>query len=188
MQTPVSTSAYYVRQAFSNSDRMAGTVAAWKEDGASVTQSAAGQTSALGFAESHIAPTGVTAPSFSFGELLDIINPLQHIPFVSGYYRDMTGDTISPVAQIAGGALYGGVLGGVASLINAAIQEHSGNQTVGSVATALASDTNNAYALVDDERMAGSLQGNEKRESRASTRVQLAENTETVKSPYHFND
>jgi hypothetical protein len=52
--------------------------------------------------------------------LIDIINPLQHIPVVSTIYRRITGDEISPIARIAGDALYGGPIGaavGVADVI-----------------------------------------------------------------------
>jgi hypothetical protein len=49
--------------------------------------------------------------TMSFDDFLDMINPLQHIPLVSSIYRGITGDTISPVARIAGDALYGGVMG-----------------------------------------------------------------------------
>ncbi|MBT5663730.1 MAG: hypothetical protein HOJ06_00205, partial [Rhodospirillaceae bacterium] len=38
----------------------------------------------------------------TFGDVLDIINPLQHIPVVSTLYRELTGDEISPGARMAG--------------------------------------------------------------------------------------
>ncbi|MEP4884867.1 MAG: hypothetical protein ABJ215_00715, partial [Alphaproteobacteria bacterium] len=38
-----------------------------------------------------------------FSTLLDIVNPLQHIPLVSSLYREITGDEISPSARIVGG-------------------------------------------------------------------------------------
>ena len=40
---------------------------------------------------------------FNFFDLLDIINPLQHIPILSGLYRKITGDEISPGARMMGG-------------------------------------------------------------------------------------
>jgi hypothetical protein len=43
--------------------------------------------------------------------LLDIINPLQHIPLVSNLYREITGDQISSSARILGGGLFGGPIG-----------------------------------------------------------------------------
>jgi hypothetical protein len=47
----------------------------------------------------------------SFRDLLDIVNPLQHIPGVSQLYRKLTGDEIKPSMELAGGALFGGPIG-----------------------------------------------------------------------------
>lgn len=52
--------------------------------------------------------------------LLDIVNPLQHIPVVGSIYRSLTGDTQSATANIVGGGLFGGplgLLGGVVSTL-----------------------------------------------------------------------
>lgn len=62
----------------------------------------------------------------SFGDLIDTLNPLQHIPVVSSLYRQLTGDTLSPEARVAGGALYGGPIGLVASVFDAAVEAVSG--------------------------------------------------------------
>jgi hypothetical protein len=48
---------------------------------------------------------------FGFDDLLDIINPLQHVPLVGTLYRELTGDEIEAPARIAGGALFGGLFG-----------------------------------------------------------------------------
>lgn len=61
-------------------------------------------------------PTKPDQPGFTFDDFLDIINPLQHLPVVSTLYRRLTGDQMGPTAEIAGGALYGGVLGFVSSI------------------------------------------------------------------------
>lgn len=53
-----------------------------------------------------------SSSDFSFGDFLDIINPLQHIPVVSTLYRALTGDEIGTPEKIAGDTLYGGILGG----------------------------------------------------------------------------
>jgi hypothetical protein len=53
-----------------------------------------------------------------FGDILDIVNPLQHIPVVSQYYRDWTGDDMGYISQVAGGAFWGGSLGVAASFVN----------------------------------------------------------------------
>lgn len=77
--------------------------------------------------------------SFGFWDFVDIINPLQHIPVVSTLYRDITGDTISAPARIAGGMLYGGPLGFASAIGNAIVEETSG-QDVGTIAMAMIFD------------------------------------------------
>ena len=66
------------------------------------------------------------ADGFNFLDILDVINPLQHIPFVSTLYRALTGDTIAPASRVAGGALFGGAIGAVVSLVNPIVAEWSG--------------------------------------------------------------
>lgn len=63
---------------------------------------------------------------FSFDDLLDIVNPLQHIPVISTIYRHLTGDKIGTVAKLAGDALYGGVTGLACSLGDTIFQEATG--------------------------------------------------------------
>jgi hypothetical protein len=63
----------------------------------------------------------------TFFDILDIVNPLQHIPIVSTLYRAVTGDEIDPVPRVAGGALFGGLIGAVASLVNVVIEELTGS-------------------------------------------------------------
>ena len=85
---------------------------------------------------------GESTNSMSFGDLIDTINPLQHIPFVSTIYRDLTGNQISNQARIAGGALYGGPIGFVASMVNSAIDLATGEDIGGHVMASLfGSDT-----------------------------------------------
>ena len=55
---------------------------------------------------------------FNFFDLLDIINPLQHIPVISTLYRKLTGDEISPASRLAGGGLFGGPIGLGYAMIN----------------------------------------------------------------------
>ncbi len=59
---------------------------------------------------------------FTFGNLLDIVNPLHHIPIVGMIYRKLTGDTIAPVMQIVGDGLFGGPLGAAISVVTTAFQ------------------------------------------------------------------
>jgi hypothetical protein len=64
---------------------------------------------------------------FGFDDLLDIINPLQHLPIVGTIYRAITGDEIAKPAQIAGDTLYGGLLGFVGALGTIAFEEIAGD-------------------------------------------------------------
>ena len=63
---------------------------------------------------------------FSWGDLIDIVNPLQHIPVIGSLYRTLTGDTISSTARVAGATLYGGPLGMVAGAANVILAEAHG--------------------------------------------------------------
>jgi hypothetical protein len=67
--------------------------------------------------------TMVAEGSVGFGDLLDVINPLQHLPIVGNIYRAVTGDESSVGAQLAGGTLYGGPLGGLISIASAVFGE-----------------------------------------------------------------
>ena len=58
--------------------------------------------------------------------IIDIINPLQHIPVISTIYRHITGDEISPMARIAGDALYGGPIGAAVAVANVAVESKTG--------------------------------------------------------------
>ena len=60
-----------------------------------------------------------TEEGYQFADVIDVINPLQHLPVVSMVYRELTGDQIHPMSQILGGALFGGPVGAVSGTINA---------------------------------------------------------------------
>ncbi len=57
--------------------------------------------------------------SFSFHDVLDAINPLQHLPIIGTIYRHLTGDTIGNAARVVGDTLYGGPIGLATTLVNA---------------------------------------------------------------------
>ncbi len=82
-----------------------------------------------------------TAPVFGedglgFDDLLDIVNPLHHIPIVGTLYRSISGDTLAPGPRVMGGALFGGVIGFAAALVNAIVDETTGSD-IGDKALAL---------------------------------------------------
>ena len=65
--------------------------------------------------------------SFSFKDLIDIVNPLQHLPVIGSIYRYLTGDEPSVGTRVIGDALYGGPIGfGVSVVSNALLTNESG--------------------------------------------------------------
>jgi hypothetical protein len=71
-----------------------------------------------------------------FDDILDIINPLHHIPVVGTLYRAITGDKLEPAPRVIGGALFGGVIGFATALVNAIVDEATGSD-IGDKALAL---------------------------------------------------
>jgi hypothetical protein len=63
---------------------------------------------------------------FSFKNLLDIINPLQHIPVISTIYQNLTGDRPALPEKLAGDTLYGGVVGFLSSIADTAYEALTG--------------------------------------------------------------
>jgi hypothetical protein len=63
---------------------------------------------------------------FTFDDLVDVVNPLQHIPWVSGAYRAITGDQIAPGAMGLGGGLFGGLAGFTLGIAQGMIEGSTG--------------------------------------------------------------
>jgi hypothetical protein len=76
---------------------------------------------------------------FDFKDLLDIVNPLQHLPVVGTIYRAVTGDALAPGPRILGGALFGGIAGFVSAIANAVFENETGKD-FGDTALALVTD------------------------------------------------
>ena len=63
---------------------------------------------------------------FGFGDFIDIINPLHHIPIVATIYRNLSGDQIGAAPRVIGGALWGRIGGFVAGAVNAVVEWWTG--------------------------------------------------------------
>ncbi len=93
------------------------------------------------------AATGAGEMSFSevwadkagptFLNLLDIINPLQHIPIINTIYRDLTGDEIGFASRLIGAGLLGGPVGFAGAVVSMAAEEAVGEEPVSRVVAAL---------------------------------------------------
>ncbi len=78
---------------------------------------------------------------FQFHDLLDAINPLQHLPVISTVYRWITGDTIGNIPRIVGDAIYGGIPGFVSGLFNVLVKEETGKDVGENVVATLFGDS-----------------------------------------------
>jgi nitrogenase molybdenum-iron protein alpha/beta subunit len=114
---------------------------------------------------SHVTNTAVQGPAtavasaktanasdFSFDDLLDIVNPLQHIPVISTLYRAITGDKIGTPEKIAGDTLYGGLVGLFASLGDAAFKEITGKDVGDTVLAFLTGDDSTPVQTAASEK------------------------------------
>jgi hypothetical protein len=82
-----------------------------------------------------------------FADLVDIANPLQHIPLVGHAYRAVTGDALSSGAALIGGSIFGGVAGAVTSGVNALLEQINGEPIASSVADSISQEqTTSLYA------------------------------------------
>ena len=89
--------------------------------------------------------------SFSFRDVLDIINPLHHIPIIGNIYRAVTGDEIKAPARILGGGIFGGIIGAVAGVINAVISKVTGKDVGGHVMASFKNHPNDKQELTTDK-------------------------------------
>lgn len=63
---------------------------------------------------------------FSFKDLVDIVNPLQHVPIIGSIYRYLTGDEPSGGARIVGDTIYGGPIGFGVSVVSSVLSGGDG--------------------------------------------------------------
>ncbi len=84
-----------------------------------------------------------------FSDLLDVLNPLQHIPVIGDIYRSATADDLSAGARLAGGTLYGGPLGFLGALANTVVEDATG-QDIGGNVVALMSDTESSETMANN--------------------------------------
>jgi hypothetical protein len=73
----------------------------------------------------------------TFEDVLDILNPLQHLPVISHIYRAVSGDEIKGFAEVAGSAIFGGPIGIITGAFNAMFEDETGESPVTMVANLL---------------------------------------------------
>lgn len=88
---------------------------------------------------------------YGFADMLDIINPLQHIPLVNQLYREVTGDTIKSSSKIVGGVIFTGPLGLVGPLVDLIAEQETGESVSGYMSEALFGASDNAEKQGENE-------------------------------------
>src|ERR1700744_6298313 len=83
-----------------------------------------------------------------FHHLLDVVNPLQHLPVIGTIYRAITGEHIGAVEKIAGDTLYGGLWGAVSSVADVAFEGVTGKSVEDTVLGWLKGDSNTQLAKI----------------------------------------
>lgn len=76
----------------------------------------------------------------NFRDVLDAVNPLNHIPIVSDMLEGETGHKVSSASKILGGALIGGPIGLFAAVADAVFEAATGKSAVGTMVAALTGD------------------------------------------------
>lgn len=134
----------------------------------------------------HLTVFGAGDDEPSFWDLLDVINPLQHIPVVNTLYQELTGDKIGVGARLAGGTLFGGSIGLVASAIGCIIEEETGDDIGGHV-MALFKDEDASPQLAEQNAAAASktaqTDSGKSAENKASPAIAQAEPMPAIALP-----
>lgn len=77
--------------------------------------------------------TAQTDEELSFWDVLDIVNPLQHLPIVGNIYRAVTGDMIKPGPRAMGDVIFGGPMAAIGAVANVIVEEKTGRDIGGNV-------------------------------------------------------
>ena len=79
------------------------------------------------------------APTFK--DVLDTINPLQHLPVISTLYQNITGDVPSSGANVIGGTLIGGPIGLLSAIVNEITKAQTGKDMGNNMLAMLSGDS-----------------------------------------------
>lgn len=79
-----------------------------------------------GAGKPHIAYPETQGRDYTFADVVDVINPLHHLPVIGTLYRQWTGDVLKPMSNIIGGAIFGGPVGAIGSTIDVIVKDRTG--------------------------------------------------------------
>ncbi len=121
-------------------DRMAGTIASYSST--DVRESFDSALSSFAPKQQQDEVIISKEESFGFFDLIDMINPLQHIPLLNIAYQKITGDTIKPISRIIGGAVFGGAMGAASGIITVAIEDGTGKTPLDNAISLISNNDN----------------------------------------------
>lgn len=118
------------------------------------------------------------AAGLSFADVIDAVNPLQHIPVVSWAYRALSGDGIAGAAKMVGGALFGGPVGFVLAAADS-LWERASGRDAGETLLALAKGHDRSAVSAGNAPLAQN-DGTDTRTSPAERPVEAESNGKTA--------
>jgi hypothetical protein len=124
----------------------------------------------------------VQEADLSFEDVLDILNPLQHLPIVSHIYRAVSGDEIKGFAQIAGNAIFGGPIGIISGAFNAMFEDETGSSPIETMVAGLFGLGEEKPEDATLETQLAEAEHNVVTDEEAPAQVQLASNTKLPKT------
>tara|TARA_R110000787_G_scaffold63679_11_gene144319 strand:- start:421634 stop:422425 length:792 start_codon:yes stop_codon:yes gene_type:complete len=83
----------------------------------------------------------------TFGDLIDVVNPLQHIPIIATIYREMTNDALAAGPRMLGGTLFFGPVGLATAVANVALEETTGKDIGDHLVNFVAPDEDESPAM-----------------------------------------
>lgn len=119
---------------------------------------------------------------FTFADLLDFVNPLQHIPIISTIYGHLTGETPGALARFTIGGLIGGPIGLLSAAVNSALITETGKD-IGQIAmAAITGEGTDRASPVSDSPRAVMAQASDRGGDHAFDRA-VAQTTEQATPP-----
>jgi hypothetical protein len=110
----------------------------------------------------------------TFGDVLDAVNPLNHIPIVSDLFASTTGSAPSAASKLVGGALMGGPIGFVASLANVIFEQATGASPIQAVVAAFSGESTASETQVASAKQAQEAQEEANASTTTNGAVELA--------------
>jgi len=136
---------------------------------------------------------GYEDDDFGLDDLVDLVNPLQHLPVIGTIYRELTGDAIKPEVQVAGSLGFGLATGSllvsaVTGIASALVEQSSGKEPLVQVADAMWGDKVETPSTLTESKVVLAAADTEPKQAlaapaQAMQAAQPADNAENAAQP-----